>query len=995
MATSEAKASFLTWGRQTTQKQPESEKEKPQEILRASSGLDHQTIHRPISLKRYPKDCPSLKTRWFYAVDVPKRKPFAQETAAEEGAKPAPTPKKFVPFSLKDSYTIESAFQTLAEQEDSEAQQGTGRNAADSRKSWKVPVNEDYLFDVDIKNYEIEPAYWLGPAYEVRRGTWFYPENPPRPCDENLANQLEEGYLKVRPWENPIVKSPRSASQPRSRPSSLITDKSGTEKIVSTPTTPRQAPIDTSSSKTETNTDNKYRLFGTYMNSTATYHDATTVYVKSDDLLSRMSTTVYQSFGSVGGTKLVRGYMEAGRAEVKATTSVAKRRSAPPGSLSSTPERSESPGREQTETEDTPRRSTLERQLSSLAGAPVGSSEDLAEEARKQEEKEMEDYREQDGDEQAREYDHLVLVTHGIGQRLGLRLDSINFIHDVNTMRKSLKAVYANSPDLQALNSQINELPKNCRIQVLPVCWRHLLDFPKQSLRDNRNELDLADVDAIDEDEYPSLADITVDGVPAVRNLITDLAMDVLLYQSAYREHIAGIVQRECNRIYKLFKERNPTFAGRVSLVGHSLGSAILFDILCRQKDTAPGKAVNLHKAPSSKTKSRIRADTYERFHLDLDFECENFFCLGSPIALFQMLKGRTIVGRHKGLDQPLESPFDPDHMDDPFLGAASSDLGMGTTEAKPKILLPITVSSPKCQDLYNIFHPTDPISYRIEPLISPAMSSLKPQPLPYTKKGLFGAPGIANIGARVGQSVGSMWYNFTSGVASSLLNRSLGLTGEEQALSQDGKTPAQLRAQMTNTNVSASTTKGNNPGAAPTLVADERKQQMLADQASSNNPSTADHLPTLIDSEIETLYSGFQKRRRSQQQLDDQTSTNPTDDNSNPLANTTNPPASALYSDTSSNQAAEESFRDRSRKLKREEAKVRALNSNGRVDYSIQEGVFDISLLASIASHLSYWNDEDVNHFMMSQMLSKKKENGNRNRNGDGDGDGDLGGGL
>ena len=81
-----------------------------------------------------------------------------------------------------------------------------------------------------------------------------------------------------------------------------------------------------------------------------------------------------------------------------------------------------------------------------------------------------------------------------------------------------------------------------------------------------------------------SLEDITVEGVPAIRNLISDLALDILLYQSAYREHISGIVQRECNRIYELFMQRNPSFNGKVSLIGHSLGSAILFDILCRQK---------------------------------------------------------------------------------------------------------------------------------------------------------------------------------------------------------------------------------------------------------------------------------------------------------------------------------------------------------------------------------------------------------------------------
>ena len=38
----------------------------------------------------------------------------------------------------------------------------------------KVPVNEDFLFDVDIEKRELAPTYWLGPVYEVRRGTWFF-----------------------------------------------------------------------------------------------------------------------------------------------------------------------------------------------------------------------------------------------------------------------------------------------------------------------------------------------------------------------------------------------------------------------------------------------------------------------------------------------------------------------------------------------------------------------------------------------------------------------------------------------------------------------------------------------------------------------------------------------------------------------------------------------------------------------------------------------------
>lgn len=92
---------------------------------------------------------------------------------------------------------------------------------------------------------------------------------------------------------------------------------------------------------------------------------------------------------------------------------------------------------------------------------------ELEERARKQAQREMEDSRKVE--DKDRGIDHLVLVTHGIGQRLGMRLESVNFIHDINVLRKTLKSVYRASPDLQALNSDFPDKHENCRIQVLPV----------------------------------------------------------------------------------------------------------------------------------------------------------------------------------------------------------------------------------------------------------------------------------------------------------------------------------------------------------------------------------------------------------------------------------------------------------------------------------------------------------------------------------------------
>lgn len=123
------------------------------------------------------------------------------------------------------------------------------------------------------------------------------------------------------------------------------------------------------------------------------------------------------------------------------------------------------------------------------------------------------------------------------------------------------------------------------------------------------------------------------------RSLISDLALDVLLYQSSYREQISKIVMEESNRICRLFKQRNPEFKGKIHLVGHSLGSAIYFDSLCRQRETQQSGVAKdpLRFWPSQEKPPSTRKDKEPTF----DFDVADFYCLGSPVGLFQMLKGR------------------------------------------------------------------------------------------------------------------------------------------------------------------------------------------------------------------------------------------------------------------------------------------------------------------------------------------------------------------
>lgn len=688
------------------------------------------------------------------------------------------------------------------------------------------------------------------------------------------------------------------------------------------------------------------------MNSVATFQDSTTAWLSTDTVFSWVTSSVYQRFaggGYLSGVKLVRGYSEPGKSkedkrpttpttatlpqqqDTEKNARALKRRSAPPLS------RAESTVdvHEEEEAGRPSRENQLKRQFSNYIET-ADDPEAQQEQIRKREEQEIQDdYNAQAGETQGRDIEHLVLVTHGIGQLLSLRMDSINFVHDVNVLRKTLKGVYSHSDDLRALNSETGGGPGNCKVQVLPVCWRHLLDFPKR--REKKGEHDLGTT-FDEEDEYPSLEDITIEGIAFARSLISDLALDVLLYQSAYREQISDIVLKESNRIYKLFMERNPEFKGKIHIMGHSLGSAIMFDILCRQKDKVKQeeKLRNpLRIWPSQSDDRRSNRAREQSETLAFDFDADDFYCLGSPVGLFQMLKGRTVAARHSTNAKPSESPLNPEFMDDPF--SVAEPVG----RLSPVTGHPFSVSSPKVAQMFNIFHPSDPIAYRIEPLISPAMSALKPQLLPYTRKGIFDAmapQGLSGIGMKVGQSVSGLWSSISGSITSSLLNRSLGLSNEDvanyQAQQQSNSGNGSSGTASTDNNPAVAGAGANIASSSGGVISDtaaqqkqtEARKKALARRTTATSLLTGKQLGreesddsnnnnndvTLIDDDMETLFSQFQKKRIEAMSRAEEAH-------------------KSLGDEWAEDQA-------KAQKLRREEARVRALNRNGRVDYSIQE---------------------------------------------------------
>ncbi|KAM4632814.1 phospholipase DDHD1b [Polymixia lowei] len=274
---------------------------------------------------------------------------------------------------------------------------------------------------------------------------------------------------------------------------------------------------------------------------------------------------------------------------------------------------------------------------------------------------------------------HIVFVVHGIGQKM----DQGRIIRNTSMMRDAARKM-----EEKHFSDRTTE-----HVEFLPVEWRSKL--------------------ALDGDTVDS---ITPDKVRGLRDMLNSSAMDIMYYTSPlYRDEITRGLTLELNRLYTLFCSRNPEFedSGKVSIVSHSLGCVITFDIMTgwdpvrfhHQEAPDPEETKARWPSPEERhlqeqlrlTRLRLRdlEDQYQGLQTSsfvavpaLKFKVENFFCMGSPLAVFLALRGIR-PGNNRGQDH----------------------------------ILPTSI----CQRLFNIFHPTDPVAYRLEPLILKHYSNVSP----------------------------------------------------------------------------------------------------------------------------------------------------------------------------------------------------------------------------------------------------------------------------
>ncbi|XP_055678694.1 mucin-5AC isoform X2 [Lutzomyia longipalpis] len=290
-------------------------------------------------------------------------------------------------------------------------------------------------------------------------------------------------------------------------------------------------------------------------------------------------------------------------------------------------------------------------------------------------------------DGEPEQIDHILFVVHGIGKACDFKFRTVEEVVDEfrSIALQMVQSHYRTSYDAGEIG----------RIEVLPISWHSELHSEESG------------IDA-------KLKSITLESIPKLRNFTNETLLDVLFYTSPiFCQSIMDTVCGSINRVYKLFCQRNPNFRGGVSLAGHSLGSLILFDLLCHQKAPSEGESEVENSEnpdqgnvmtptepilrPEKQTEQQINytmgpAGTGQPFinYPQLDIRPKSFFAFGSPIGMFVTVRGFDTLG----LDFKL----------------------------------------PTCDNFYNIFHPYDVVAYRIEGLVNPELSSLRPVLIPHHK---------------------------------------------------------------------------------------------------------------------------------------------------------------------------------------------------------------------------------------------------------------------
>ncbi|OKL57646.1 hypothetical protein UA08_07152 [Talaromyces atroroseus] len=539
--------------------------------------------------------------------------------------------------------------------------------AEDSSAKYKIPVGVSRLHLVELPGFKMKPIYWspLHDISDVLRATWFY-KNTMLPIEPHLANELEKGYQYMRAWTDTwqdelnscvehgadaemkvVYKLWQSESMTRSRPG---TEQGGKPSIdASNESTADNSEEITFSQNLAASGSAQRTEPNSYKNASVIYVDGKDAQILRPSLLPSVSRN-RRPLSSIRkgrqiGIPIVRGFDRKLWDQLHPSK----------------------------QTNIDLRHYFMQPQPRHLRGEQVCYACDI------------EGSRPNPSD--------LVLVIHGIGQKLSERVESYHFTHAINAFRRSVNMELNNEEIWPYIR------PDHGGIMVLPVNWRSTLALADAEIESLNNNDPTAN-------RY-TLEDLTPNTIPAIRTLVSDVMLDIPYYLSHHKDKMIRAVAREANRVYRLWCMNNPGFHehGRVHLLAHSLGSVMALDILSNQPTNLPNfdmQAAELHD------------DMFE-------FDSKNVFLCGSPIPPKAYIGIANLLPR-RGRNKP---------------GREGEDMQRGVAgEAKKYGCVAL-------DNLYNIMHTTDPIAYKVNAAVdSDLAESLKPALVPSSSSSLFSSLG-------------------------------------------------------------------------------------------------------------------------------------------------------------------------------------------------------------------------------------------------------------
>ncbi|GAB7362236.1 hypothetical protein MBLNU230_g2261t1 [Neophaeotheca triangularis] len=605
------------------------------------------------------------------------RAPSRQKLNTHPSSKSKNQPARPKPHAL-DTYQWDDASH-LAE----DVQREVDKAPEELGPTQKVAVGASRLHQIEMPELVMTPIYWapVHDTAQVVRATWFY-QDTMLPVETPVANMLESGYVDLQVWtetwtdeldsavevgaigEMKILHMlwPEKATPRSSRPSTSSAREDALNKVMTnqvnrepeTPEEQRTKAVETACDLIDISTgpggaDNKASGISSwgrqgplrmYASCGVVYANSREAHILKPSLqpssyYGRRPLANYIRKGYKLGIPVVRGFDQQAWEKLHPSKTGPKKRAAEEG------------------------------QSSSASGVPPNARRKTDPELAHSERPNVTD---------------LVLVIHGIGQKLSERMESFHFTHAINAFRREVNVELASREMKPSLRKDMGG------IMVLPCNWRHSLSFEEGGYRDGSSEDENAN--------HFNLNDITPETLPSVRNIVSDVMLDIPYYLSHHQPRMIRAVTSELNRVYQLWCKNNPGFAthGRVHIIAHSLGSVMAIDILSRQPTTIPPELSDPTTLSTSKATN-----------LDhLLFQTHNLYLCGSPAGFFLLLKKAALLPR---LDNPSVTA-DPS-TNTPQVCGDRDQYGS----------IPV-------ENIYNVLNPYDPVSYRLNAAVDATYSA-------------------------------------------------------------------------------------------------------------------------------------------------------------------------------------------------------------------------------------------------------------------------------